>query len=163
MFSSIKIAMVLIVLAGAGGGVVYVKTLKADLETAKANQAKLESAVEDQKAVIKQQIEDIKSINKANQEIALLNKKLAADVSNLQNKFSKINASGKKRDLGNLAKSKPKLMNRVFNKATKNALRCTEIAMGAPLTEKERNAKKKSEINPECPAIANPSYVPYGN
>ena len=28
-----------------------------------------------------------------------------------------------------------------------------------PLTEKEINATKKSQINPECPAIANPNYV----
>ena len=92
----------------------------------------------------------------------ILNKKLDGDVDALKDKFNKVNSSGKKRDLGNLAKSKPKLMTKVFNKATKNALRCTEIAMGAPLTEKEKNATKKSEINPECPTIANPSYVPYG-
>lgn len=154
--------MVMILLAGAGGAFLYVKTLKADLEVAKANQAKLELAVTEQKAVIKQQLEDIKSINKANKEITILNKKLDGDVDALKDKFNKVNSSGKKRDLGNLAKSKPKLMTRVFNKATKNALRCTEIAMGAPLTEKEKNATKKSEINPECPTIANPSYVPYG-
>ena len=155
--------MVVLVLAGAGGAFLYVKTLRADLEVAKANQAKLELAVEDQKAVIAQQLEDIKSINKANKEITKLNKKLDGDIQSLKNKFSKVNASGKKRDLGNLAASKPKLMTKVFNKATANALRCTEIAMGAPLTEREKNATKKSEINPECPAIANPSFVPYGN
>jgi len=33
--------------------------------------------------------------------------------------------------------------------------------MGAPLTQDETNATKKSQINPECPSIANPSYVPY--
>jgi hypothetical protein len=38
-----------------------------------------------------------------------------------------------------------------------------EISMGAPLTEDEKNATKKSEINPECWNIANPSYQPYGD
>jgi hypothetical protein len=33
--------------------------------------------------------------------------------------------------------------------------------MGSPLTEKEENATKKSEINSECPSIANPNYIPY--
>ncbi len=28
-------------------------------------------------------------------------------------------------------------------------------------SEAELKATKKSEINPECPALANPSYVPY--
>ena len=54
-------------------------------------------------------------------------------------------------------------MSRVINKGTKNALRCMEIAMGAELTEKEKNATKKSEINPECFNIANPSYQPYAD
>ena len=29
------------------------------------------------------------------------------------------------------------------------------------LTEKEKNATKKSEINSQCPSIANPNYVPH--
>ena len=54
MFSSIKIALVVVMLAGAGGGFIYVKNLKADLATSEANNAKLEQSVEDQKAVITQ-------------------------------------------------------------------------------------------------------------
>ena len=42
-----------------------------------------------------------------------------------------------------------------------NAARCIELATGAEHTEKELKATKKSEINPECPDLANPSYVPY--
>ena len=41
------------------------------------------------------------------------------------------------------------------------ALRCVEISSGSPLTESEINATKKSEINRECPSIANPNYVAY--
>ena len=48
-----------------------------------------------------------------------------------------------------------------MNKGGDNAGRCIEIASGSPLTEKELNATKKSEINPECPSIANPNYIPY--
>ena len=58
MFGSIKIAMVLIMLAGAGGGFVYVKNLKADLATSEANNLKLEQSVESQKAVIEKQAND---------------------------------------------------------------------------------------------------------
>ena len=60
-----------------------------------------------------------------------------------------------------MADEKSKLVERVINNATVKAMRCVEIAMGAELTEKERNATKKSEINSECPSLANPNYVPY--
>lgn len=46
MFSSIKIAMVLVMLAVAGGGLFYVKQLQSNLEIARINNAKLQNAVE---------------------------------------------------------------------------------------------------------------------
>lgn len=161
MFSSIKIAMVLIMLAGAGGGFVYVKTLKSDLETAKANQAKLEASVADQQALITQMKQDFEQINKAKEALEDKQRVLTTELNNLDEKFNKINSSGKKRDIGDLAERKPKLIEKVINNASTNALRCVEIAMGSPLTEKEKNATKNSEINPECPSLANPSYVPH--
>ena len=53
------------------------------------------------------------------------------------------------------------MIQRIINKASAAALRCVEISSGSPLTEKEINATKKSEINRECPSIANPNYIPY--
>jgi hypothetical protein len=55
--------------------------------------------------------------------------------------------------------NRPESVERVINRASDNALRCVEIAMGAPLTEKEINAVLPSEINSECPSLANPNYV----
>ena len=153
--------MVLIALAGAGGGFVYVKGLKADLATSEANNLKLEQSVESQKAVIEQQANDFKAILVANQELEKTNKTLAAEFAALDKRFNKINGRGEVRDLGDLAVKRTKPIERVINNATKKAMRCVEIAMGAELTEKERTATKKSEINSECPSIANPSYVPY--
>ena len=163
MFMFIKIAMVVAVVGGLGGGVAYVYKIKADLATSEANNAKLENSVEEQKLVIAQQALDMDNIRAAMKEQAELSKRLNASIKDLRDKFTKVNASGEKRDIGNLAEKKPKLMQRAINRGTKNALRCMEIAMGSPLTEKEKNAIKKSQINPECPDIANPSYVPYGN
>lgn len=163
MFMAIKMLMVVAVVGGLGGGVAYVYKIKADLATSEANNAKLESSVEEQKAVIAQQVLDMDNIRTAMKEQEQLAKKLNASIEDLRDKFHKVNASGKKRDIGNLAEKKPKLMQRAINRGTKNALRCMEIAMGADLTEKEKNAVKKSQINPECPDIANPKYVPYGN
>ena len=161
MFGSIKIAIVLIMLAGAGGGFVYVKGLKADLATSEANNLKLEQSVESQKAVIEQQANDFKAILVANQELEKTNTTLAAEFAALDKRFNKINGRGEVRDLGDLAVKRTKPIERVINNATKKAMRCVEIAMGAELTEKEKTATKKSEINSECPSIANPSYVPY--
>ena len=161
MFGSIKIAIVLIMLAGAGGGFVYVKGLKADLATSEANNLKLEQSVESQKAVIEQQANDFKAILVANQELEKTNKTLAAEFAALDKRFNKINGRGEVRDLGDLAVKRTKPIERVINNATKKAMRCVEIAMGAELTEKEKTATKKSEINSECPGLANPKYIPY--
>jgi|SRR6056300_841226 len=161
MFGSIKIAMVLIMLAGAGGGFVYVKTLKSDLAISEANNAKLVESVESQKAVIEQQAKDFKAILAANKELEDKNRVLQTEFKNLDERFNKINGKGEVRDVGKLATEKSKLVERVINNATNKAMRCVEIAMGSPLTEKERNATKKSEINAECPSLANPNYVPY--
>ena len=46
MFSGLKIALVFVVLAAAGGGLFYVKQLQSNLEIARLNNAKLETAVE---------------------------------------------------------------------------------------------------------------------
>jgi CHASE1-domain containing sensor protein len=66
-----------------------------------------------------------------------------------------------KRDVGKLAIAKTKAIERIVNKGADNAARCVELASGAEHTEAELKATKKSEINPECPSLANPNYVAY--
>jgi len=159
----LKLIVLGVGLSAIGGGYLYVKNLQRTVDVLKENNVKLEQSVATQQAVIEQQKRDTEAIVSAMKEQSELNNKLNASIQDLENKFTKVNASGQKRDIGNLAASKPRPMERAINRGTKNALRCMEIAMGAPLTEKEQNAIKKSEINPECPDIANPDYVPYAN
>ena len=83
---------------------------------------------------------------------------LKKDIDDLDNRFNK---GG--RDFGKLAIEKTEAIERIVNGASDKAIRCVEIAGGSPLTEEEINATKKSEINRECPSIANPNYVPYNN
>jgi hypothetical protein len=161
MIGSIKIALVIIMMAGAGGGVVYVKNLKADLATSEANNLKLEQSVESQKEVIAQAKADFESQRKITATLDAQNKALQAEFTALDKRFNKINGQGEVRDIGKLADERPKSVERVINGATTKAMRCVEIAMGSPLTGKEKNATKKSEINSECPSIANPKYIPY--
>ena len=161
MFSSIKIAMIIVTLATMGGGFMYVKTLKSDLAISEANNAKLVESVADQKAVIEQQQKDFTAILAANKELEEKNRVLQAEFKNLDERFNKINGKGEVRDIGKLAIDRDKAVERIINSASRKAMRCVEIAMGAELTEAEINATKKSEINTECPSLANPNYVPY--
>ena len=161
MFSSIKIALMLVVLAGAGGGFMYVKNLKADLATSEANNLKLEQSIDSQKAVIQQMKADFEAMTKIKAEIEKQNLILKAEFKALDQKFNKINGKGEVRDIGDLATKRPSSVEKIINKGSNNAMRCSEIAMGSPLTEKEKNATKKSEINSICPSIANPNYVPH--
>ena len=161
IFSGVKMALIGGVIAVAVGGYIYVNGLQKDLAVAKENNVKLEQSVESQKAVIEQMQRDFELQREINLKLDTQVKTLQKEYASLDDRFNKINSSGKKRDIGALAVDKSKAIERIVNKGTANAQRCVEIAMGSPLTEKEKNATKKSEINPECPSIANPSYVPY--
>jgi len=153
--------MIVVALATAGGGFLHYKNVKADLETAKANNIKLEQGIAEQQAVINQQKQDFEQILAANKKLEETNRTLQAEFKALDERFNKINAQGEVRDIGKLAIERDRAIERVINNASAKAMRCVEIAMGSPLTEAERNATKKSEINAECPSIANPNYVPY--
>ena len=161
MFGTMRMVMIGIMLTGLAGGVAYVYKLKADNAILKENAIKLENAVSSQQAVIDQQKKDFDNILQANKDLNALKLTLTKELEALDDKFNKTNASGKKRDIGDLAVNRPESVERVINRASNNAVRCVEIAMGAELTEKEINATKKSEINSECPSIANPNYIPY--
>jgi hypothetical protein len=104
---------------------------------------------------------DFKAVQEANTNLNKLVNTLNDELKILDDKFNKVNGKGEVRDLGDLATKKPKPIERIINKGSAQALRCVEIAMGSPLTEKEKNATKKSEINSQCPSIANPNYVPH--
>ena len=158
MFGTMKMIMVVIMIGGLAGAGMYVMKLRSDNAILKANQIKLEEAVSSQKELIAKQQEDFKEILKANKKFNELVNALKKDIDDLDNRFNK---GG--RDFGKLAIEKTETIQRIINGASDKVLRCVEIAGGAPLTEEEINATKKSEINRECPSIANPNYVPYNN
>ena len=142
MFSSIKIAMILVMLAGAGGGYWYVQKLQKDNAILKENQIKLEGAVSEQKAVIEKQAEDFKKIRATLDTLEKEKAKLQKDKDDLTKRLGK-------HDIGNLAENKPGLVEKIINKASDSAARCVEIASGSPLTEEELNGTP----NRECPSF----------
>ena len=150
------IAMLLMVVILAAGGW-YVMNLKADLAVSEMNAKTLQDGIAEQQALMIRMQEDIKTIQETNSRLQNLTEEQKREVETLSRKFSQ-DAKGNPRDFGALAAERPELVERLVNRGTKNAMRCLEIASGAPRTEAELNAKTSSEINKECPAIANPNY-----
>ncbi len=156
LFGQVKMVFTIIMLLGLAGAGAYVLKLRGDNAILKGNQVKMEQALETQTKYIEQQKKDYEAILKANQEVNKLVGNLKKDIDDLEKRFNKGT-----RDLGKTALERPEAMERIINKASDKALRCVEIAGGAKLTEAETTATKNSEINSECPAIANPAYKPY--
>ena len=154
----IRLFLIGIVATAIAGGGFYVVKLQKDNAILKANAIKMESAITEQKQLIENQKKDFQAILTANNEMNELVNNLKKDLDDLDNRFNK---GG--RDFGKLAIEKTETIQRIINGASDKVLRCVEIAGGAPLTKEEINATKKSEINKECPSIANPNYVPYNN
>jgi len=156
IFGQLRMIITVLMLAGIGGAGIYVMKLRSDNAILKANQLKLEQSVESQKKLIEQQKKDFEDIMQANKQLNVLVQGLKKDFDELDQRFNK---GG--RDLGKVAIDRTEAIERIVNKATEKAARCIELASGAKHTEAELKATKKSEINTECPSIANPNYVPY--
>ena len=145
IFGYAKMIMVGVLVAGIAGAGFYVMKLQKDNAILKANQIKLEQSVESQKKVIEKQKADFGQILEANKKMNALVNNLQKDLADLDKRFTK---GG--RDFGKVALEKTKVIEKIINSGSDNVLRCVEISMGAPLTDKEKNATKKSEINREC-------------
>ena len=155
MFGTVKIVFVALLISSIAGAGLYVMKLRSDNAILKANQIELERSVESQKELLQKQKEDFEDILESNKQLNQLISTLKKDLDELDKRFNK-----KKRDVGKLAIERTESIERIFNNGSNNAVRCIELALQQN-TEEELKATKKSEINPECPALANPSYVPY--
>ena len=149
-------AIAIMLITGIAGAGVYVMKLRADNATLKANQIELERGIESQTKLLEQQKQDFTAIMESNKKLNALVMTFKKDLDDLDKRFNK-----KKRDFGKLAIQRTEAIERIMNKGSKNAKRCVELASGAEHTEAELKATRKSEINPECPSLANPNFVPY--
>jgi len=156
MFSTIKMAITIMLITGIAGAGMYVMKLRADNATLKANQIELERGIESQTKLLEQQKKDFNAIMESNKKLNALVLTFKKDLDDLDKRFNK-----KKRDFGKLAIQRTEAIERIMNKGSKNAKRCVELASGAERTEAELKATRKSEINPECPSLANPNFIDY--
>ena len=145
-----------LLITGIAGAGMYVMKLRSDNAILKANQTKLEGAIAEQNKVLEQQKQDFEAIMESNKKLNVLINTFKKDLEDLDQRFTK-----KNRDIGKLAIKRTEAIERIINKGGKNAARCIELASGAEHTEEELKATLKSKINPECPALANPNYVPH--
>ena len=111
MFSGLKIALVFIVLASAGGGLFYVKQLQSNLEIARLNNAKLETAIETSEA-------SIATLKADNARLNTLTDQLNADLNKSEQYGDELRATLNKHNLTHLANKKPGLIETRTQNAT---------------------------------------------
>ena len=103
MFTSLKIAFVLVALGIAGGGYLYVQKLQSDLETARANVAKMEIAMQTSEA-------SLKLVQEETVRLGELNGKLQNDLQKAEQYGDELRATLQRHNLTHLATKKPGLI-----------------------------------------------------
>tara|TARA_B100000902_G_C27199387_1_gene858226 strand:+ start:174 stop:638 length:465 start_codon:yes stop_codon:yes gene_type:complete len=144
MFGSIKMVLILMLLAGAGGAYTYVTNLQKTSEIHRLNAERLEVAVAQNEEALRVQKENYEALQKNLEEVNEEFQAARAQNSVLTTKLAE-------HDLNALAAERPDSITRLVNKGTKNAGRCFEILSGAPLNDKEKEAKSAKSFNNECP------------
>ncbi len=155
ILGKIKMLLILTVVIGAVGFGVWkyyqytqeqIRIYAVNAATAELAQQQVEAAVESLK---RDMVEIQAQFTKVTSQFEVAQGRVDA----LENKLSE-------HEIGNLAQKKPKLIEKIVDKGTKDVLRCYEILTGSPLTEDEIAVTKKSKANTTCSDVANPNYRP---
>jgi predicted negative regulator of RcsB-dependent stress response len=155
ILGKIKMLLILTVVIGAMGfgAWKYYQYTQEQIRIYAVNAATAELAQEQAEAAIVAIQKDMAEIREQFASVSADFEVAQSRVDNLEEKLSK-------HDLGALAQAKPKLIEKIVDKGTKDVLRCYEILSGSPLTEEEINVTKKSKANTTCSDVANPNYTP---
>jgi predicted negative regulator of RcsB-dependent stress response len=155
ILGKIKMLLILTVIIGAVGfgAWKYYQYTQEQIRIYAVNAATAELAQEASEAALVAIQKDMAEIREQFASVSADFEVAQSRVDNLEEKLSK-------HDLGALAQAKPKLIEKIVDKGTKDVLRCYEILSGSPLTEEEINVTKKSKANTTCSDVANPNYTP---
>jgi len=123
MFASIKVALLITVLAAGGGGYFYIQKLQSDLETARSNVAKMEVAVATAEA-------SIATLQENAAKLAELNNQLQTDLQKAEAYGDDLRGKLQRHNLTALALSKPSILEGKMNGATANLWRELEQDTG---------------------------------
>ena len=156
---NIALMMGVLMVAMAGLGYWYYQDTHNKMAILHENNAKLETATKIQKETIKQIEEDLEMVNAIAASTTKELVKAREQIETIRGKFNKTSKLLGSRDLGKLAISKAKPIKRIINSGSAKMRRCFEIMSGQPLTKKEENAKKPSQLNTMCPGVANPNRL----
>lgn len=153
MGAKLAAVMFLLMVAMGGGVYWYYNDTQERIAILTENNAKLETAVQTNEEALASQRASFEAMQVENQKLQQQFQEISDRNRSLENRLSR-------HDIGASAVAKPGLTEKILNNATKNAQRCMEIYSGAELTQKELEATKPSEINPECWRDANPNFNP---
>ena len=112
-----------------------------DLIVSQHNEVTLKGALETQSETLKTKEQEHVAVIKLSSDIRSIAKAQANEVKGLNDKLN-VKASGQSRDLGELARAKPQIVQGIINRATDDVNRCFEILTGSPV--------KEGEVNNEC-------------
>ena len=126
----------------------YVKHLESSLDAAQSKIARFEDVITSQKLAMDNLKNDV---NRMNQVTTDYSNKVNRIEQNTQRGIKPLyeTKTGKARDFGKIANKHPSIVEKIINEGTKDALRCNELATGAPLTAAEKSGKIKNKICPE--------------
>jgi hypothetical protein len=156
--AAIKVIATLAIVIIVAGGLWYVTGLRADLAVSEMNNKTLKDGIEQQQRLIEQMQRDVAQIQEINADLANEADRQKQEMRDLVDRFN-VNARGESRDFGAIAAARPGVVERLVNRGTASAMRCLQLASGAPHTAAELAAKTSSEINRECPSLANPNFI----
>lgn len=150
LFNKVKLIGALVVVAAVVGFMLYMQHLRKTIDVLEANAIVLETnvellegAIETQKEVITKQRADHENVVLKMKQLDEASNKYNQEIENLRSKFN-TRSSGDPRDFKKITKRKPKLVENIVNKASREAMDCLEAATGG-----EMNAKSNSQ----CPSI----------
>ena len=155
LLGKIKMLLILTVVIGAVGfgAWKYYQYTQEQIRIYAVNAATAELAQQQAEAAVESLKRDMVEIQAQFTKVTSQFEVAQGRVDALENKLSE-------HEIGNLAQKKPKLIEKIIDKGTKDVLRCYEILTGSPLTEDEIAVTKKSKANTTCSDVANPNYRP---
>ena len=119
-----------------------------DLVILQRNEIELREALETQgEALMTKELEHVAVVNLSN-DLRSVASAQTKEIKELNDRLN-VKANGQSRDLGELARSRPAIIQGIVNRATDNVNRCFEILTGATV--------KEGEVNNECKDLVNRS------
>jgi len=129
----------MLVALGAAGGFAYVYKLKADNAVLKANQEKLETAVQEQQELLEVKEMEYQFIIEKSKELEEKLDAARADNEELTKKFAKY-------DIETWGMQDPDRTAETINNAVADVNRCIEISTGGEITEEDKDNKQCPEM-----------------